>query len=53
LFLDSPEQPSLDHHLSPLGPFIGSGTVIYAVAPYGDQSPRIGTMTIAGKTFTV
>jgi len=32
----------------------GSGTVSYSVAPYGGPPKnRTGTMTIAGKTFTV
>ncbi|MCX5837698.1 MAG: BACON domain-containing protein [Deltaproteobacteria bacterium] len=31
----------------------GNGTVYYSVPTYTDGSPRTGTMTIAGETFTV
>jgi CSLREA domain-containing protein/uncharacterized repeat protein (TIGR01451 family) len=31
----------------------GNGTVLYTVDEYMDPTPRMGTMTIAGRTFTI
>jgi hypothetical protein len=31
----------------------GNGTVTFSVLNNGTGSPRVGTMTIAGRTFTV
>ncbi|UXI65830.1 pre-peptidase C-terminal domain-containing protein [Tahibacter amnicola] len=35
------------------GPFTGNGSTTYSVAANGSSSARTGTLTIAGKTFTV